>query len=45
MVIHRNDKFTSSSLISHVIMIMAYGVECNCFVKLNGGNIYGMYEL
>jgi hypothetical protein len=30
MVIHRNDKFTSSSLISHVIIL------------LNGGNIYGV---
>ena len=33
MVIHRNDKFTSSSLISHVIMIMAYEVERNYYVK------------
>lgn len=36
MVIHRNDKFTSSSLISHVIMIV--------IILLNGGNIYGMHE-
>lgn len=44
MVIHRNDKFTSSSLISHVI-IMAYEVECNYIVKLNGGNIYGIISM
>lgn len=32
MVIHRNDKFTSSSLISHVIIIM--------IILLNGGIKY-----
>lgn len=44
MVIHRNDKFTSSSLISHVI-IMAYEVKRNYIVKLNGGNIYGIISM